>query len=96
MEIPAKCETIGDFSGCTNLETIRIPATVKSVNGGFENCPKLLSINWPNLSGFMKFFPAYYEQEVDKRKKLGVCIYCGGEFKLIGKTCKVCGKKKDY
>ncbi len=96
MEIPAKCETIGDFSGCTSLETIRIPATVKSINGGFDNCPKLLSINWPNLSGFMKFFPAYYEQEVDKRKKLGVCIYCGGEFKLIGKTCKVCGKKKDY
>lgn len=96
LEIPGKCTALGDFSGCTNLETIRIPAAVKNISGGFENCPKLLSINWPNLGPNIKFFPAYFEQEADKRKKLGVCVYCGGEFKLIGKVCKVCGKKKDY
>ena len=96
IEIPERCTSIGDFSGCVNLETIRIPASVASVNGGFENCPKLLTVNWPNLAGGASNFPAYYEKEVERRKAMGLCLYCGGEFKLIGKTCKVCGKKKDY
>lgn len=96
VEIPAKCTAIGDFSGCINLESIRIPASVKTVSGGFENCPKLLTVTWPNLADNITHFPAYYETVVESRKTSGKCLYCGGDFKVLTKTCKVCGKKKDY
>ena len=87
---------IGDFSGCVNMESIRIPASVKNVSGGFDNCPKLLSVTWPHLADNISSFPAYYGKELERRRAMGLCLYCGGEFKMIGKTCKVCGKKKDY
>lgn len=33
---------------------------------------------------------------VEERKKNGLCLYCGGKFKLIKKVCKDCGKRKNY
>ena len=96
IEIPAGTTSIGDFSGCENLESIRIPASVKKISGGFTNCPNLLNISWPNLSENASNFPAYYETVIASRKTAGKCMYCGGDFKLITKVCKVCGKKKDY
>ena len=96
LDIPSGVTAIGDFSGCTNLESIRLPASLKKVSGGFTDCPKLTTISWPNLADNAVSFPAYYETVVASRKAAGKCIYCGGDFKLLSKVCKVCGKKKDY
>ncbi|WP_019679268.1 leucine-rich repeat domain-containing protein, partial [Ruminococcus flavefaciens] len=96
IEIPAGVTALGDFSGCINLESIRIPASVKKVSGGFNDCPKLMNISWSNLSDNASNFPSYYETVVAGRKTAGKCVYCGGDFKLLSKVCKVCGKKKDY
>ena len=66
------------------------------MSGGFNNCPNLLNISWQNLADNASNFPAYYETVVASRKTAGKCPYCGGDFKLITKVCKNCGKKKDY
>ena len=69
---------------------------VKKISGGFSDCPKLLNISWPNLADNASGFPAYYETVVASRKIAGKCLYCGGDFKLITKVCRFCGKKKNY
>ena len=94
--IPNNATTIGDFSGCTNLETIKIPSTVKSIDTPFNDCPNLKHISWSYLSENMSKFPAYYEEVMAKRRVENKCPYCGGDFKFLAKTCKSCGKKKDY
>lgn len=94
--IPNYATAIGDFSGCVNLESIKIPPTVKSADAVFNNCPKLKNISWTHLNDNIKKFPAYYEDVMISRKSENKCIYCGGDFKLLTKTCKNCGKKKDY
>ena len=94
--IPNFATALGDFSGCTNLESIKIPPTVKSVDTPFNNCPKLKNISWLHLNENIKKFPAYYEDVMVSRKAENKCVYCGGDFKLLTKTCKNCGKKKDY
>ena len=96
FEVPQGTASVGDFSGCINLESIRIPASVKKISGGFNNCPKLTNISWSNLAENASSFPAYYETVVTSRKTAGKCLYCGGDFKLLSKVCKNCGKKKDY
>ena len=96
LEIPSKVTYLGDFSGCINLEMIKIPSSVVKIDNVFNDCPKLMNITWPHLMDNLSKFPAYHEKIVADRKAEGKCIYCGGDFKLITKTCKECGKKKDY
>ena len=96
INIPEGVQTIGDFSGCTSLESIKIPSTVKTITTPFTDCPKLLNVTWVGLVDNLKMFPAYQNMVVEQRKADNKCQYCGGDFKIIGKTCKLCGKKKDY
>ena len=96
INIPEGAQTIGDFSGCASLESIRIPSSVKKITTPFNDCPNLLNITWTYLMDNLKMFPAYQAAMTAKWKADNKCAYCGGEFKLIGKTCKICGKKKDY
>ena len=78
------------------IYSLLLQLIIEIISGGFDNCPKLLSIAWQNLADNASNFPAYYETVVASRKTAGKCLYCGGDFKLISKTCKLCGKKKDY
>lgn len=96
IEIPSKATYIGDFSGCTNLEMIKIPSSVVKIDTVFSDCPKLMNISWQHLSENMSRFPAYHEKVIADRRASGKCSFCGGDFKLLTKTCKECGKKKDY
>lgn len=36
-----------------------------------------------------------FEKKINRREK-GLCIHCGGKFRLLNKKCSVCGKPKDY
>ena len=96
INIPEGAQTIGDFGGCASLETLRIPASVKKITAPFNDCPKLTNITWTYLMDNLKMFPAFQANMIEKWKSEGKCTSCGGDFKLIGKICKVCGKKKDY
>lgn len=37
-------------------------------------------------------------EEYQRKSRIaeGRCQYCGGKFSFFGKTCKNCGRKKDY
>ena len=96
MIIPNHVTTLGNFSNCVNLEAIKIPPSVKNITVPFTNCPELMNITWEHLSENIAKFPAYHKTVVEKRKAENKCTHCGGDFKLISKTCKVCGLKKDY
>ena len=96
IEFPPKTTFVGDFSGCTNLEQIKIPTSVGKLDSVFNDCPNLMNISWMYLKDNLSRFPAYQEKVVSQRRAEGKCQYCGGDFKKIGKACKVCGKKKDY
>lgn len=96
------------FDGCRNLKTIRfegtpcakyylpknceiiVPETVKVVREKEreEQAKKASEIFTSAYSNLMKI--------IEERKAKGVCAHCGGKFTLITKTCKFCGKKKDY
>lgn len=75
---------------CRCLATLDAsPEFIERAYGYFSQTPNLRKTKW------------YLEMEGPKkleRKKLGVCQYCGGEFKkvLMITVCSVCGKKKDY
>lgn len=97
VKLPRSTTFVGNFSGCTNLEYISIPSSVKSVSETFENCPKLTQVEWSNLNDDNRQrFPVLFKQVTERRRIEGKCLYCGGDFKIITKTCKLCGKKKDY
>ena len=96
VDIPSKVTYLGDFSGCTNLESIKIPPSVVKIDTVFSDCPNLMNISWNYLMDNLSRFPAYQEKVVSSWKSMGKCSFCGGDIKKLGKTCRDCGKKKDY
>jgi hypothetical protein len=88
------------FGYCDNLRELRfegsprdtsamgLPAICKVTSAKEEQAKKASETLSSAYSGVMKI--------IEERKAQGVCTHCGGKFTLLTKTCKFCGKKKDY
>lgn len=105
LTIPETVKSISDdaFYCCRGLREITIPdSTNRWFGDAFNGCENLERVTVTGTGVTNQSFRAsrYKKEQEEKLKKsrmqLGVCEFCGGEFKAFSKVCKKCGKKKSY
>ena len=97
--IPDAAVSIGKaaFEGCAALTRVVIPESVSDVgDDAFKGCFHVDQVScnarwWPK---FEKSSPFY--KRLIKRKKNGLCAYCGGSIRILTGKCAKCGRKKNY
>ena len=94
MAFPSNLGSIGEgaFRGCVGLNKISISPRTSISRGAFYGCSINIiegSVNNQALEYGLAGTP------YAKRRKEGLCTYCGGKMNLF-KTCKQCGRKKSY
>lgn len=108
ITLPDSVSRIGDyaFRGCTSLEHIIIPDSVRSIGkSAFWECFNLHDVQAPSIFcnpnvvnkyfGGTIFGTNTYHVVEDERRTAGLCPYCGGNFNIF-RTCKGCGRPRDY
>lgn len=90
----------GQFEFCDNLKELHFEGSPRDVSGVYlpKGC-KVTSAKEEqakNASEILTGASSNVMKIIEDRKEKGLCAHCGGKFTLITKTCKFCGKKKDY
>lgn len=99
IEIPNGTARIGKaaFEGCSGLTRVTIPDSVTDIgDDAFKGCANADKVScdprwWPKFERSSPFY-----QRLLRRKKSGLCAYCGGSFRILTGKCARCGKKKNY
>lgn len=60
----------------------------------FSNYQKICNEKTEKLNEIIKAIKDF--QQKVKLREDGLCIHCGGKFKLFSRKCSICGKSKDY
>lgn len=104
VTLPDSVTEIGTqaFGQCSNLKSIKMPNSERDTSRGmapdvFLGCGKIADKIVPNETWKTAFYDSYKHYEWESRKRQNLCVYCGGTFKgVLSKTCKECGKPKNY
>lgn len=92
------------FSSCSELESVTLGNNISGTT--FANSSSFESSNfddtiWYNkqkeqIARIMRAEKEKQDALLKSRMKANLCLYCGGEFTLLSRVCKRCGKKKSY
>lgn len=89
----------GVFEQCVKLEKITIPDNVTEIEyNAFCGCTNLKKVHFKGTPQIHNdaFKKTPFEETLNYRIANNKCQWCGGSFPIFGKTCKSCGRPKDY